>query len=206
MIEFTYLFLFRCLSGAQNGFGYAKNAAGRTAATGVMIFGVGIAIAMFWGVSGWLRYAAFACSLVSAAGAAGVDLSFAKRLGKYNDVHLWEVFATGGVFLAWILAGGNLIYIFASVYPSLIIHKGFVNVGSGLKWWDTRTDDRTGKTFSIKIPWAWLRKLLGRDVIKVPRMGLRMRISAAVVSVLFVIINATSLQWEITVHDLVFWT
>lgn len=195
MIEFIYLFLFRVLSGGQNAFGYTEKKAGLAISSGVMLLFIGGLFALLPLAFGWLKIAAIGWLVVSFVGTIGVWDNFSGIVKLFpKDVHLWELLATSGVLLSWVAIGGNLIYIFASIYPSLLIHKGLINIGSGLKFWDTRTDDRTGKTYNIP--------LLG---IKVPRMGIRTRISIAVLSALAVIINATSLQWVITFQDLIAW-
>lgn len=184
MIEFTYLFLFRCLSGAQNGFGYANNQPGLHITTGLMVAAIGLLFAILFPVTGWLGWAAIGWLIVSLVGTVGVWDSFIDQVNFLTkDIHFWELWTTAGVLLAWISAGGNLIYIAASVYPSLIIHKGFINMGNNLSFFDERTDDRTGKTFSVPI--------LG---IKIPRLGIKARIAIAVVSILLVVINSTLLR------------
>lgn len=195
MIEFAYLFIFRCLSGAQNGFGYAKNATGRTICTGLMALFIGWAFVQFQPYTTLLKWFSLGWLAFGLVGTIGVEDFFHDQFNLFlKDLHLWEIVATAGVVLAWVAAGGNLIYIFASVYPSLLIHKGFVNMGNGLDFWDHRTDDETGNTFSI--PW------LG---IKVPRLSLKTRIGIAVISLLAVIVNATSLNYKITFQDIVPW-
>ncbi|WP_143473331.1 hypothetical protein [Flavilitoribacter nigricans] len=196
MIEFLYLFLFRALSGAQNGFGYAKKSVYRVITSGLMV--AVLAGSLFC----WLQSApesywkagTVILVIISIVGTIGVEDSFNPNYQILpKDIHLWEMLATGGITLAWMALGGNLISIAASIYPGLILHKGFINLGSGQKWWYAGTDDRTGKTFSIP--------LLN---IKVPRLGTMGRISIAVASVMAMIIN-TSLHWRITVQDVIAW-
>lgn len=191
MPEFLILFLFRCLSGAQNGFGYAKNTAGRTICTGLMLAGIGGTFTWFFPAESWTDWAAAGWLIIALVGTIGVEDSFNPGFEVLpRDIHLWEGIATGAYLLAWIAADGNLIYILTSIYPALLIHKGLINLGSGLYFWDHRTDDRSGKTYRIP--------LLG---IAIPRFSLRTRISIAVVSLLIVIINATSLRWSYTFSD-----
>ena len=175
-MEFIFLFLYRSLSGWQNGLGYSGRHIARTSASYVL------AIAAFAPSIALLRahaapailLAALLGSAISALGAIGVEDSFNEKMRMLpKDVHLWEMLATSGVMASVAAMGGNLILIVASVYPALIVHKGLINVYSGLSWWDKRTDDATGRTFSIP--------LLG---IRVPRMGTRGRQAAAVLSII----------------------
>lgn len=206
MIEFIYLFLFRCLSGAQNGFGYAKNDIWRMVFGGLMVLAIGFTVWLFQPYNTLLKWFSLAWLALGLLGTWGVEDSFNKKVNILpKSVHLWELTATTGVLLAWVAAGGNLIYIFASVYPSMILHKGFINIGSNLSFFDERTDDASGKTYSIKIPWKWARNLIGKDVISVPRMSTKIRLGIAAISLLAVIINATSIGYKITFQDLVPW-
>ena len=175
-MEFIFLFLYRSISGWQNGLGYAKKATARTivsivlAVAAFLPFGV---MCLYSEPAAIVLLAALAGSLVSALGVIGVEESFNEKILLLpNDVHLWETLATAGVMISVAAMGGNLILILASVYPALIIHKGLINRYSGLTWWDARTDDATGRTFSIP--------LLN---IKVPRMNTRGRQIAAVLSI-----------------------
>ena len=195
MIEFMYLFLFRCLSGAQNGFGYAKNDTARTICTIVMM--AAIALLLFWvfPLSSWIKWAALIWLLVGLGGTVWVEDSFNENINILpKEIHLAEILATSGVLFAWVALNGNLIYILASVYPSLLIHKGLINLGSGLNFWDHRTDDETGDTFGIP--------LLGW---KIPRLSLKTRILIAVLSLLVVVVNSIFLNWELTFIDLISW-
>lgn len=74
-----------------------------------------------------------------------------KAFKKYRDIHLWENFITGGYVVHLILSGFNVLLIMCSVYPALIIHKGLINVGSGLTFFNEATDDPTGKTYGFKL-------------------------------------------------------
>lgn len=194
MIEFLYLFLFRALSGAQNGAGYAKQQTLRVIITFTMctvLIGTVFTILYQPRETPWEVFAVLLI-LISTLGAVGVEDSFNPSYQYLpKDIHFWEMLATGGITLAWVLLGGNLIGIAASVYPGLILHKGFVNLGSGKGWWYAGTDDRTGKTFSIP--------LLG---IKVPRLNTRGRVHIAVISILAMIVNHTTLHWKISLQDI----
>lgn len=110
-------------------------------------------------------------------------------LVKYKDIHLWENFVTGG-FVIWMsLSGYNILLICCSVYPALILHKGLINMGSGLKFLDHATDDPTGKTYGIP--------LLG---IKVPRMNTKMRLIFACLSIVAAVVIMIE-GWNISVQD-----
>lgn len=175
-MEFLYLFLYRSMSGLQNGLGYAGKRRGRRAVSCLL------ALAAFLPSlcllpskpAAIVLLATLGGSVISALGAIGVEDSFDTRMRLLpTDVHLWEMLATGGVMISVTAIGGNLLLILASVYPALIIHKGLINTFSGLPWWDVRTDDATGKTFSIP--------LLN---LRIPRMGLRGRQVVAVLSLI----------------------
>lgn len=196
MLLFLYLFLFRALSGVQNGFGYADRKILRTITT--LIMGLALMGTLFWifyyPPESYWKVASIFLVLASIVGVLGVEDSFNDNYQILpKDVHLWEILATGGVTLAWVTLGGNLISIAASIYPGLILHKGFINLGSGKTWWYHGTDDPSGQTYSIP--------LLG---IKIPRLSTRGRISIAVASLMAVIINS-SLQWEISVQKILSW-
>lgn len=181
MIEFIYLFLFRVLSGAQNGFGYAKNKTGR--------MGIGLAMALIiiastyaalwvFNANEWRTTLSVVFLIVSAIGVVGVEDGFNDQWRILpKDIHLWELFATGGVSLAWVALGGNWIAMAASVYPALIIHKGLINLGSGKSWWYHGTDDRTGKYFTIPI-----------FNIKIPRLSTNGRVIIAVGSIALIVL------------------
>lgn len=77
---------------------------------------------------------------------------------KFQDIHWWEEFVTGGIVLYMTLTGFNILLIMCSVYPALIFHKGFINIGSGLDFFATTTDDDTtadgnpvGATYGFKL-------------------------------------------------------
>lgn len=194
MFEFTYLFLFRSLSGLQNGLGYAKLSTWRIVVTVALIAAAGFlnVYFAFQPIPLFPRLITMLLSIISMAGALGVEDSFNPEMDLMpRDVHFWESFATGGVVLAWTIGGGNILLIIASVYPALILHKGFVNIGAGLKWWDVRTDDKTGRTFRIP--------MLGITIV---RGGNAWRIFLAIVSL--ALAAATGLfGWKVTLVPLV---
>lgn len=177
MIEFIYLFLFRSLSGAQNGFGYARQQNGRRITTFLMeLILIGTAFVFLRGDASpvwWQMIFILGGLVISLLGVAGVEGSFDPEWNLlFDDVHFWEVLATGGVTISWVAAGGNLVTIAASVYPALILHKGFVNIGSRKSFFYHGTDDHTGKTYSIPIL-GW----------KIPRLSTSWRITLAVASI-----------------------
>lgn len=96
---------------------------------------------------------------------------------KFQDIHLWEEFVTGGIVIYMTLAGFNILLILCSVYPALIIHKGLINIGSKLDFFATATDDPTGKTFNIP--------LLG---IKIKRSSNGVRLTLAGISIVAAIL------------------
>jgi len=196
MIEFLYLVLFRALSGGQNAFGYADRNLYRVITSFLMlaILAGSLFLIMQRVSESYWKISAIFLTLVSMAGTLGVEDSFNENYKLFKtDVHFWELLATGGITLAWMILGGNLISIAASVYPGLILHKGFINLGSNKKWWYAGTDDKSGKTFSVP--------LLN---LRIPRLSTRARISIAVASIMAVIIN-TGLKWHISLQDVINW-
>ena len=175
MLEFIYLFLYRVLSGVQNGLGYAHKS--------VHLAFVSILLAMASLPPMWLmqgqplggRMLAFTFAAISILSALGVWDSFNDALnGRFiKDVHFWELLLTGAMTLCWIVLGGNVYLVAAHVYPALLLHKAAVNIGSGLPFWDHRTDDATGQTFNVPL-----------INIRIPRLSLRGRQLLAVASLL----------------------
>lgn len=186
MIEFIYLFLFRILSGGQNAFGYAEKTAFRAVASGVMIFALGGTAVFFLQTDPdiWTLILGLACIIVSILGTVGVEDGFSDGFNILpKDIHFWEILATGGITVFWMATGGNWIMIAASVYPSLIIHKGLINIGSEKGFWYEGTDDPLGRYFSIP--------LLGW---RIKRLSLKTRLFLAFIS-LIVFALALQLGW-----------
>lgn len=187
-MEFIVLFIYRSLSGLQNGLGYAGKPRLRFVTGAVLALLAG-------GFSGYrnliytppAKWAIISLALAVAAAIAAimVELSFTySQKAKIFDIHFWELVSTGAITIAMVLTGGNVYLIAASVYPGLILHKGFVNRGGGLPWFDERTDDPTGKTFNIP--------LLN---IKAPRLSVKARIILAISSLVF-----AALVWIFSWH------
>lgn len=177
MLTFLYLFIYRTLSGVQNGFGYARHSGGVAFSSILLIAG---ALWPLWLLPGqplpW-RIAAYVLAAVSVVSTLGVWDNFTGVLKHRmpDDIHFWELLLTGGITLCWIVLGGNLYLVAAHIYPALLLHKGAVNIGGGSPFWDTGTDDPTGKTFNVP--------LLN---IRIRRMGLRGRQILAAISVIAV--------------------
>lgn len=180
------------MSGVQNGVGYSKNEPGLKKMSIVLAVLIIIQTIFFWAFTDLfdtVKIVSSVLMLVSLICVFGAYDSFVEDFNTFpTDIHLFEMGVTGGVTLAWIGMSGNLIMIAASVYPALILHKGFINLGSGLDFFDNRTDDPTGKTFSIP--------LLG---IKIPRIGTTVRIALAAISVAIAIV-AQVLHWSIRIN------
>lgn len=193
MLEFIFAFIYRVVSGAQNGFGYANQVRGRVAATTIMaVLGAALLVTAALGnMPAALKGGAIALSLVGMAGAIAVEDSFNQDINIFPaDIHLYETLTTGAITLALCLAGHNVLMVACSVYPGLIIHKGLINALPGNSWWDTRTNDPTGKTFDIP--------LLG---ISIPRGSNTWRISAAVASIIVAILS-NQFGWGIWLYPL----
>ncbi|MEL6971566.1 MAG: hypothetical protein AAFO02_15480 [Bacteroidota bacterium] len=176
MTAFVYLFIYRTLSGVQNGFGYAEHRNGTTYTSLLLalLAWLPLLLVPFSSFIWPLKALAITGAIISTIGALGVWDNFSFIFNRFPvDIHFWELWITTGVTLCWIALGGNLYMVAAHVYPALLLHKGAVNIGSDLSFWDTRTDDATGKTFNIP--------LLN---IRIPRLGLRGRQALAVLSLL----------------------
>lgn len=193
MLEFSYLVLFRWLSGLQNALGYAGRQRGRmivSFAMAIMLIG-GMTLCFlmrpYWPANAIIGMLA----TTSIIGTAGVEDAFNTDIRIFpRDIHLFELLATGGITLAWAVAGGNLITIAAATYPGLIVHKGLINLGAGLPFWHHGTDDATGRTFSIP--------LLGLSVPRLPQSG---RILLAIASVVATVV-AASWGKAVTIYSL----
>lgn len=179
-VIFLTLVAQRALSGVQNGLGYAGSRHRYAASLALAVFSfLGILAAIIANLPAWQKGAAILAFAASQIGIGMVENAFAARqdgesLPKWrSDIHLWENFVTAGFLLGAVLAGVNILLAAASVYPGLILHKGAVNLGSGLPFFDSRTDDASGKTYSIPF--------LG---IKVPRLSTRWRVAIALASIL----------------------
>lgn len=173
-MEFLFLFIYRAVSGAQNGLGYARHKMLGAATLAMILLNHGFLVYIILHIHPpvGLIIASAALVVASMASAVMVDLSF-KHTGRIFDIHFWESVTTGAVTLAAVIGGGNVLLIAASVYPALILHKGFINLGGGLKWWDQRTDDETGKTFRIPL-----------FNISIPRSGNVVRITLSILSII----------------------
>lgn len=186
MTEFFLLFITRILSGAQNGFGYAKKPVGR------ILSGIGLLILCFAPLLLSTSVGAIIMCIVSAVALFGIEDSFNHKINVLpGDIHFWEYIFMGLVFTAWAVAGGNLIAMACSVYPALIIHKGIINLSVNLPFLATKTDDPTGHTFSVP--------LLGVVVV---RSGNQWRLFWAGMS-LVVLVAMFIFGWKVTVVPLV---
>lgn len=186
MITFIILVAHRAASGAQNGLGYAKSRMRNVATINLAAMAMlGAILALVSPLPAWqkgLAIMAFAGSMI---GVGMVDKAFAARkegrtLPKWKaDIHLWENAITGGFLIGVVLYGANILMAVLAVYPGLILHKGFVNLGSRLTFFAGRTDDASGKTYGLPS--------LG---IKVPRLSVRARIALAILSIAAAVLAA----------------
>lgn len=173
METFIIAFVHRVLSGAQSYFGYSKKN------KMLWIFAIILTLFTFTAFCNHLLfYVYFLVNLIVVVmKSSSFDRSVLKKIDKYKDIHLWESLLTGGFVIYLTLTGYNIIMICLSVYPAMILHKGLINLGSGLSFFASATDDPTGKTYSIP--------LLG---IKVPRLGTNYRLIFAIVSLILAIL------------------
>lgn len=189
LVTFLANFIFRTLSGIQNGFGYARKDVFMNTVSIIMFIVTILTSYLFylygeiWGIP---------LSLLAGLGVLGVNQNFReKKLFGIKDIHLWEIVITTGYNLAWIFAGFNLLAIFCSTYPALILHKGFINIGANLPFFDERTDDPTGNTFGIPF--------LG---ITIPRATTKFRLIVAALSIVLFLINYFVFKINYGIYDI----
>lgn len=202
MLEFIFLFLFRTISGVQNGLGYGQYKKARLVTSWTMMISLAALAGwyFFQQPAVWYTWLSVALIVLSILGTEGVEDYFNEKYQLLaKDAHFWELLATGGVSVAWIWMGGNIFTIAASVYPALILHKAAINIiprWKQMKWkafaffFDHATDDPTGDTFSIP--------LLGW---KIKRLSVRSRILLAIASIIVFVI-ATVLHVKLTIFDI----
>ncbi len=195
-MDFLLLIFLRAASGGQNALGYAGQQKWR--------FTISFALVAFLAMIGYGYIQSHAdgtiqtalcylCLLLSMAAIGGVEDSFNDRFDLLpRDIHLYE--SIYGILLPalFALGGSNMIWVVASTYPGLVIHKGLINLGSGKGWWYHGTDDATGATYNIP--------LLG---IKIPRRSVRLRQVLAVLSLLAFGLSY-ALDWRITLWPIAF--
>lgn len=130
-VSFLLPFIYRVLSGIQNGFGYAKNFPATFFFTLLMIFVAFYSLRFFRHKKEWHFYLAFFTSFLVSFSAFLVHYSFVRPEQWISDIHLWETITTGLFTLFWIVEGSPLA-VLLSIYPALILHKIAINLGSGL--------------------------------------------------------------------------
>jgi len=171
-MTFLYAFLQRVMSGIVSYFGYSHKAVGLVLMSLLMV--VYPFISMEFNFFFILFFIVNVITIVMKMASFDVDLGLSSL--KYKDIHLWENLVTGGYVMYLMLTGHNIILLMCSVYPALILHKGFINWGSKLTFFAEATDDPTGKTYGIP--------LLG---IKVKRSSTKFRLIAAGASILIAV-------------------
>jgi hypothetical protein len=183
-MEFILAFIHRSLSGAQSMFGYKKNEIGFLLTSLIMCIypllfpEIGVIFYLYVLVNVMIVYMKIISFKMFP------DLTFMK---KYSDIHLWEELVTGGFVLYMTLLHYNIFLLMCSVYPALLLHKGFINIGNNLPFFSSKTDDPTGKTFGIP--------LLG---LKIRRSGTTLRIFLAIVSLIMLsLILIFGWSWKI---------
>lgn len=173
---FVITFLQRILSGYQSYFGYSKKS------IGLILLSVVLSILplLNYHDSYWFYGFLVINAIVIFMKAISFNILNFKSLDKFKDIHLWENFVTGFYFafiVFQLFSWKNLILACCSVYPALIIHKGLINTGNNLNFFDSATDDVSGKTYGIL--------LLG---IKIKRSSTTFRMVASIASIILAII------------------
>lgn len=148
MAAFFLAFLQRICSGLQSMFGYAKEKTGFILGTMTMAL---FPFLFFKPTILFVAYAIVNLLIVYMKAMSFKVLPKWRFLSKYTDIHLWEDLLTGGCIVYMTLAGYNILLLCLSVYPALILHKGFINIGSKLPFFAEATDDATGKTYGFKL-------------------------------------------------------
>lgn len=194
-MAFFFPFLFRLVSGLQNGFGYDGNSSEWRFAMSALMLLSSLLLSVLILVSDLrlvYRIIGMIFCYVASFGAYGVEDSFNRQINLVKrSIHLYELLATGALVVALVFYGCDLIQIVCSVYPSLILHKGAINIGvhkKRLGWkgawkmfFDEATDDPEGKYYSFT--------LFGKTY-RVPRLSTTYRIALAVLSILIAILAA----------------
>lgn len=173
MVSFLAPYLQRILSGAASFFGYSKRTVGLWIISLIMMAFPLIVVQYNW----FFVLFMIVNVITIAMKAFSFDNTTTGFFKEYRDIHLWEDLVTGGFMVYMSLTGFNILLLICSVYPSLIIHKGLINLGNNLSFFAKATDDPTGKTYSIP--------LLG---IKVPRSTTKMRLIFAGLSLIALVI------------------
>lgn len=169
--SWLFPFAFRVLSGIQNAFGYALRRA-RLVITTFAMLGLVILKSREFNIN----IVALLFLAVSAISSIVLTTHFLGFVAV--DVHLVELIITSSFSLAMLAGGDDIGLLIASVYPGLILHKIFINLGSSQKWSHWGTDDKTGRTTGYPS--------LG---IKIPRFGLWMRAALAAGSLVYTLIR-----------------
>jgi len=175
--SFFFPFFQRILSGAASYFGYSHKILGLLLISLLMVFYPFISsVPNFF-------YAAFYITNIIVVGMKFIsfDDHIGGTLGKLRDIHLWESLVTGGYMVYLTFTGYNILLLLCSVYPSLIIHKGLINLGSKLNFFADATNDPTGKTYNIP--------LLG---LNIPRSSTKLRLILAGLSIVAAVAISTN--------------
>lgn len=146
ILAFVMGVMYRAISGLQNAYGYAKSLGLMWLATNIVILGIWVSAAAFIGKI-WILI----LLLVGTFGIVMVGVAFRYR-GKY-DIHFWEMVEASAFQLVIIFI--NPLAGILSVYPGLLLHKGFINLSFHKPFLYHGTEDPEGKfftVFGIKIP------------------------------------------------------
>jgi hypothetical protein len=205
LIFFVYLIAYRGVSGLQNGEGYAQRW-NRMIITNVVMMIHALVATWYCGmlfvqeeIQNYVYYLGLFVWFLNFVSVAWLWHSF-KPFNSWipKDIHFAEFFITASMVMGWVIVGGDLLDMALSVAPGMVLHKGFVNKGNGLPFIDEieRTDDPTGKTYSIP--------LLG---IKVPRLVRRgwVRLGLAAFCILLFIVNQYFFKLNLNIHNIVQW-
>lgn len=148
LLSFLYPFVHRVLSGMQSMYGYDKTKASFIECSILLLLFPLFTIEIWW------VFFLFFVLYIGIVFMKTMSFNLIPQLNhfqKYRDIHLWENLVTGSYWIYLVLAGFNILLLICAVYPALIIHKGLINIGSGLSFFATATDDPTGKTYGFKL-------------------------------------------------------
>lgn len=197
MIIYLLLIAQRASSGLQNAFGYRRN---NNLLYGSTIASILISVLTYLSLLKYnitehffINYILSPSFLVvTIIGLIGVALSFTKSIKPM--IHTYEVVATGGIVLSAFTMGVNIIDLIFTVYPGLVLHKGFINLASNRSFIDKQeiTNDATGKTYYLEV-----------FNINIPRLNSGfLKLGLAIASIILFMVNYLLFGYEFNIMNL----